>query len=73
MKNTRDVAVKIEIKRNFSSSHWDLEKSGDFGRYEQVDADTVKFTLELKPRSVREFKYVLTTYHGKRQDELPRK
>jgi hypothetical protein len=73
VKNTRDVAVKIEIKRNFSSSHWDLEKSGDFGRYEQVDADTVKFALELKPRSVREFKYVLTTYHGKRQDELTRK
>ncbi|MCK5271356.1 MAG: DUF4139 domain-containing protein, partial [Sedimentisphaerales bacterium] len=31
VKNTRDVAVKIEIKRNFSSSHWGLEKSGDFG------------------------------------------
>ncbi|MCK5269413.1 MAG: hypothetical protein KAJ46_01460, partial [Sedimentisphaerales bacterium] len=73
VKNTRDVAVKIEIKRNFSSSHWSLEKSGDFGRYEKVDADTVKFTLELKPRSVREFKYVLTTYHGKRQDEWTRK
>jgi len=73
VKNTRDVAVKIEIKRNFSSSHWGLEKSGDFGRYEKVDADTVKFTLELEPRSVREFKYVLTTYHGKRQDEWTRK
>jgi len=73
VKNTRDVAVKIEIKRNFSSFHWSLEKSGDFGRYEKVDADTVKFTLELEPRSVREFKYVLTTYHGKRQDEWTRK
>jgi hypothetical protein len=31
--------------------------------------DTVKFTLELKPRSVKKFEYVLRTYHGTREDD----
>jgi hypothetical protein len=68
VKNTRDVPAKVEIKRNFNTTYWELEKDDDFDEYEQVDKDTVKFTLQLKPRSSREFTYVLTTFHGKRQE-----
>jgi len=68
VKNTRDIDVKVEIKRNFNTSYWDLAKSGDIDNFEKVDADTIKFTLVLKPRSKREFGYVLRTYQGERQE-----
>jgi hypothetical protein len=68
VKNTRDISVKVEIKRNFNTSYWQLDRSGDFGEFEQVDIDTIKFTLELRPKMVKKFEYVLTTYHGTRED-----
>jgi len=69
VKNTRDIGVKVEINRNFNTTYWKLARSGDFGQFEQVDKDTVKFNLMLKPRSVRKFDYVLRTYHGTREDD----
>jgi hypothetical protein len=69
VRNTRDIGAKVEIKRNFPTQYWNLEKSGDFGEFEKVDLDTVKFTLILKPRSKQVFEYVLTTYHGERQED----
>jgi len=68
VKNTREVGIKVEIQRNFNTPYWTLSKSGASGEYEQVDAHTVKFTLELKPRSTAEFHYVLTTRHGRRAE-----
>jgi len=67
-KNTRDVAVKVEIKRNFDTQYWDLTKSGDSGQFDKEDLDTVKFTLVLEPRSTKQFQYVVRTYHGQRQE-----
>jgi hypothetical protein len=69
VKNTRDKAVKVEIRRNFPTSYWDLKKSGDSGKYEKVDLDTVKFTLDLKPRTAKKFEYTLRTYHGEREQD----
>ncbi|MHC4116978.1 MAG: DUF4139 domain-containing protein [Planctomycetota bacterium] len=69
VKNTRDIAVKVEIKRNFNTQYWDLTKSGDSGRFEKEDMDTVKFTLVMEPRSVKQFQYVVRTYHGERQED----
>jgi len=69
VKNTREIGVKVEIQRNFPTQYWDLEKSGEFDKFEKVDLDTVKFTLILEPRSKKKFEYVLTTYHGVRQEE----
>jgi hypothetical protein len=69
VKNTRDIGVKVEIKRNFNTSYWKLARSGDFGKFEKVDKDTVKFTLTLKPRSAGKFEYVLRTYHGTRAED----
>ncbi|MBN1392681.1 MAG: DUF4139 domain-containing protein [Sedimentisphaerales bacterium] len=67
VRNTRETPVKVEIQRNFNTSYWELKKSGDYGDYEKVDADTVKFTLKLEPRTSKKFEYILTTYHGTRQ------
>jgi len=72
VKNTRDIGVKVEIQRNFPTQYWELEKSGDFGQFENVDLDTVKFTLVLQPRSKQVFEYTLTTYHGVRQEDWTR-
>jgi len=72
IRNTREIPAKIEIQRNFNTPYWTLEKSGEFGQFEKVDVDTVKFTLVLQPRSTKKFEYVLTTYHGERQEERTR-
>jgi len=69
IKNTREIPVKVEIRRNFDTSYWTLTKSGDFGEYEKVNLDTVKFTLSLRPRSEERFEYVVRTYHGVREED----
>jgi hypothetical protein len=72
VRNTREIPVKVEIKRNFPMQYWDLKKSGDFGQFEKVDLDTVKFTLILEPRSKQVFEYILTTCHGVRREDRTR-
>jgi len=67
VRNTRDIKVKVEIKRNFNTQYWDIKNSGDFGQFEKVDLNTAKFTLDLQPRSIKKFEYVLRTYHGDRE------
>ena len=68
VRNTRDIPVEIEIKRNFNAPKWNLKKSGDFDKFEKVDMDTIKFTLKLKPQTKKQFEYTVTTYHGTRAD-----
>ncbi len=72
VRNTRDINVKVEIKRNFNMQYWNISNSGDFGAFEKVDLDTVKFTLDLQPRSAKQFEYILRTYHGVRQEDWTR-
>ena len=69
VKNTRDINVKVEIKRNFNMQYWGISNSGDFGAFKKVDLNTVKFTLDLQPRSTKQFEYVLRTYYGVRQQD----
>ena len=69
VRNTRDINVKVEIKRNFDTQYWDIDNSGDFGAFEKVNLNTVKFTLDLQPRSVKKFEYVLRTYLGTREED----
>jgi hypothetical protein len=69
VRNTREINVKVEIKRNFNTQYWDIDYSGDFGEFEKVDLDTVKFTLDLQPRSTKQFEYILRTYHGDREED----
>ena len=69
VRNTRDMAVKVEITRNFENPAWDLKRGGEVGSFEKVDLDTVKFTIELPPHSKKTFEYTLTTYSGVRAED----
>ncbi|MFC1858142.1 DUF4139 domain-containing protein [Thermodesulfobacteriota bacterium] len=68
VKNTRSTPVAVEVIRNFGTSTWKLKKEGDYGTYEKVDMDTVKFTVELRGKAHTKFHYTLTTFHGKRAE-----
>jgi hypothetical protein len=72
VKNTRDIPVKVEIRRNFPTTYWTLQHSGAVDEFEKVDQDTVKFSLLLPPRSERKFQYILTTYNGTRMQDWTR-
>jgi len=72
VKNTRDIPVKVEVRRNFPTTYWTLQRSGAIDEFEKVDQDTVKFTLLLPPRSDRRFQYTLTTYNGTRTEDWAR-
>ncbi len=65
--NHRPLAVKVEIRRNFPHQYWKLTRKGEFGKYEKVDLDTVKFTLELAPHTTKVFTYELILHQGDRQ------
>jgi hypothetical protein len=67
VKNTRVVPIKVEIKRNFKTTYWDIVNRGDIGEYEKYDQDTVEYTLELQPQSKKAFAYDVRTYHGTRE------
>jgi len=69
VRNTRDIAVKIEIKRNFPSRFWQIRTDD---QYENVDTNTIKFTLDLRPGTKQNLEYVLTTFHGTREDDWRR-
>jgi hypothetical protein len=69
VKNTRPVAARVEIRRNFDSQYWDLQRTGEVDGYERVDLDTVKFTLDMPARSTRTFEYTLRSYRGVRTED----
>jgi hypothetical protein len=66
VRNTRDIAVKIELKRNFPTQFWQLTTNDT---YEKVDLDTIKFTLDMQPGTKQTLTYTVRTYHGTRQDD----
>jgi hypothetical protein len=68
VENFRDIPVSVEVSRNFPNQFFTLQRSGDTGKFEQVDLDTVKFTLDLPANGKREFQYTHTQRHGTRQD-----
>jgi hypothetical protein len=68
--NTRDVPVKVEIKRNFPTQYWQVTSPD---KYEEFDVDTIKCTLEMKPVSKQKVSYTLRIYQGTRQDNMPRR
>lgn len=60
LQNSRDIDVAVDVRRNFKGD-WKLETKT---AHEQVDADTIKFALPLKPRERKTITYDLTTRHG---------
>jgi hypothetical protein len=69
VRNTRDVPARTEIARHFATQYWDLKRTGEIDNFEQVDLDTVKFTLNLPPYSKKTFEYTLTIYQGVRAED----
>jgi len=73
IKNTRDLPVKIEIKRNFGTQAWDIKNIGEADDYyEKIDLNSVKYTLTLEPQSEKTLEYELTTYQGSRTEDWTR-
>jgi hypothetical protein len=68
VKNRRHIPAKIEITRHFDTPYWDIVHEGDAGRYEKIDMDTVRFTLQVAGRSERVLHYTVTTRHGQRAE-----
>jgi hypothetical protein len=66
-RNTRDIPVEVEIRRNFKTAYWALDRKGEIDGFEKVDKDTVKFLLKLPARSGKTFQYTIRTYHGTRE------
>jgi len=69
VRNTREVPVKVEVKRNLGTDYWRLDNSGDYGNYEKYDRQSAKYKLELAPQSNTSFGYTIRTYHGTRHEE----
>ncbi|MBN1846540.1 MAG: DUF4139 domain-containing protein [Sedimentisphaerales bacterium] len=73
VKNTRDLPVEVEIRRDFGGAYWDLQLSdaAPAGEaevdYTKHDATRGRFRLQLKPGAVRTFGYRLRTYHEQRR------
>ena len=64
--NNLTIPVKVEVRRNFRGSRWELENEGDQGKFEKIDADTVQYTLELPPGAKKTFSYRLHLHTGSR-------
>jgi hypothetical protein len=65
--NTRKLPVDIEITRGFGINYWSLESDIP---YEKHDVTHVRFKLTIAPRTKRTFNYMVTTYHGVRQEQI---
>jgi len=77
--NTRTLAIEIEITRGFGTAYWTLQlvdpasMADDAVSYEPHDATHARFNLKLGPRNKRTFGYMVTTYHGVREETLAEK
>jgi hypothetical protein len=65
--NTRELEVEVEITRGFGTAYWTL--AADIP-YEKYDVTRARFNIELAPQSKRTFGYTVTTYHGRRQEQI---
>ncbi|MGD2094850.1 MAG: hypothetical protein PVH77_07580 [Phycisphaerales bacterium] len=63
--NTRTLPVEIEITRGFDNSYWTIRTDA---AYEKHDAMRARFNLNLEPQTKRTLEYIVTTYHGTREE-----
>jgi hypothetical protein len=68
VRNTRDIAVKVEITRNFPTNFWQLTSQD---KYVEINVRRIKFTLQMQPNTKQKVSYTLRTYHGSREDFAP--
>ena len=65
--NTRALPVEIEITRGFGTPYWTLQTDA---LYDKHDATHARFETKLQPRSKQTLDYKVTTYHGRRQEQI---
>ncbi|UCE50718.1 MAG: DUF4139 domain-containing protein, partial [Phycisphaerales bacterium] len=65
--NTRKLPVEIEITRGFGMPYWTLQTDVP---YEKHDATHARFETRLQPQSRQLLSYALTTYHGRREEQV---
>jgi hypothetical protein len=65
--NTRELPIELEITRGFGTTYWTLQSNTP---YEKHDATHARFKVNLEPRSKQTFGYIVTTYHGVREESL---
>ncbi len=69
LENNRDIAVSVEVWRNFRNSYWDIDNSSNNkAKFKKIDVNSVKYTVELPPQSKTALVYTLTQYEGERQN-----
>jgi hypothetical protein len=74
--NTRELEVDVEITRGFGTTYWSLtytdpaSTAADAIGYERYDVTRARFKLSVQPRAKRTFGYTVTTYHGRRQEQI---
>jgi hypothetical protein len=64
VKNYRQKPVHLEIVRNMQNRFWEIKNIQNPGQYEQVDQDSVKYSLEVEAQSEEQIRYNLTSFHG---------
>ena len=69
LENYRDMPIRIEVVRNLNSPYWEIKNTGNNkGKYEKIDIDSIKYTLELPAYSNTTLSYALTYLEGERQN-----
>ena len=69
IENNRDIPVSVEVWRNFRDAYWDIDNSAkNKGKFNKIDIDSVKYTVELPAQSKTTLAYTLTQYEGERQN-----
>ena len=65
--NTRQIPVTVEITRDFGTNYWTLQSETPYDKY---DVTRARFNINIEPRTKSEIEYIVTTYHGVRQDQF---
>ncbi|MBL7188564.1 MAG: hypothetical protein ISS70_19745 [Phycisphaerae bacterium] len=65
--NSRVLPIEIEITRDLGTAYWTLQTEMP---YEKHDATHARFKTQLQPQSRQSLSYTVTTYHGRRQEQV---
>jgi len=69
VKNLADVPARVEVMRGLRHQNAEeVKRAGEFGQYEKVDMQRVKFTLDMEANSMKTFTYVVTYHEGERRE-----
>jgi hypothetical protein len=68
--NTRKLPADIEIIRSFDTNYWTTQYDDNSIAYDKYDMTKARFKLKLEPKGKKIFTYTVTTYHGKRQEDI---